>query len=153
MSELRGWLTPEARATIEAVWAKLAAPGMCNGADDTPCVDASEEAIDRDTRSAAQRNHDGLNAGLRALLAGEKLGQHNGLPASIIVSTTLKELESGSGTGLTAGGSLLPMSEVIRLAGHAYQLVELATEECGLQPFSSRRWPGSLDAYLVTRLG
>nr|BBX76411.1 hypothetical protein MFLOJ_01980 [Mycobacterium florentinum] len=30
MSPLRGWLTPEARATLEAVLAKLAAPGMCN---------------------------------------------------------------------------------------------------------------------------
>ncbi|WP_156737988.1 DUF222 domain-containing protein, partial [Mycobacterium scrofulaceum] len=36
MSELRGLLTPEARATLEAVLAKLAAPGMCNPADDTP---------------------------------------------------------------------------------------------------------------------
>jgi hypothetical protein len=35
MSELRGWLTPEARATLEAVWAKLAAPGKCNPADDS----------------------------------------------------------------------------------------------------------------------
>ncbi|WP_120313418.1 DUF222 domain-containing protein, partial [Mycobacterium mantenii] len=39
MSALRGWLTPEARATFEAVLAKLAAPGMCNPLDDTPCVD------------------------------------------------------------------------------------------------------------------
>ena len=33
------------------------------------------------------------------------------------------------------------------------QLVELPIGECGLQPFSSRRWPGSLDAHLVTRQG
>jgi hypothetical protein len=38
MSELRGWLTPELRASLEAVWAKLAAPGMCNPADDSACV-------------------------------------------------------------------------------------------------------------------
>jgi hypothetical protein len=36
MSQLRGWLTPEARATVEAVLAKLAAPGMANPTDDTP---------------------------------------------------------------------------------------------------------------------
>src|SRR3984957_15610812 len=30
MSPISGWLTPEARATIDAVFAKLAAPGMCN---------------------------------------------------------------------------------------------------------------------------
>ncbi|AXO23402.1 HNH endonuclease signature motif containing protein [Mycobacterium avium] len=122
MSQLRGWLTPEARATVEAVLAKLAAPGMCNPDDPAPVVDGQpgQEAIQRDSRSAAQRNHDGLNAALRALLAGGKLGQHNGLPASIIVTTTLRDLESAAGKGLTGGGTLLPMSDVIRLARHAH---------------------------------
>jgi len=65
MSQLRGWLTPEARATVEAVLSKTAAPGLCNPEDDTPVVDglAHEDAVQRDTRSPAQRNHDGLNAG------------------------------------------------------------------------------------------
>jgi Domain of unknown function (DUF222) len=121
MSRLRGWLTPEARATLEAVLAKMAAPGLCNPEDDTPVVDdpPGDEAVQRDTRSLAQRNHDGLNAALRAVLASGKLGQHNGLPASIIVTTTLDDLEAAVGTGLTGGGSLLPMSDVIRLARHA----------------------------------
>jgi hypothetical protein len=121
VSALRGWLTPEARATLEAVLAKLAAPGMCNPLDDMPCVDGapSQAAIDKDTRSAAQRNHDGLNAALRTMLASGELGQHNGLPASIIVTTTLGELEAAAGRGLTGGGSILPMSDVIRLARHA----------------------------------
>jgi len=122
MSALRGWITPELRATLEAVLAKLAAPGMCNPADDTACVDGAptQEAIDRDARSAAQRQHDGLNAALRAVLASGKLGQHNGLPASIVVTTTLKDLEAAAGTALTGGGTLLPMSDVIRLGRHAH---------------------------------
>jgi hypothetical protein len=109
MSRLTGWLTPEARAGLEAMLARLAAPGMCNPADATPCVDGSplEDAIQADTRSEAQRNHDALNAALRAVLASGKLGQHNGLPASIIVTTTLKDLEAGCGKALTGGGSLL----------------------------------------------
>jgi len=121
MSELRGLLTPEARATVEAVLAKLAAPGMCNPLDDAPCVDGapSQDAIDRDGRSAAQRNHDALLAANRALLASGKLGQHNGLPASVVVTTTLQELEAAAGRGLTGGGTILPMSDVIRLARHA----------------------------------
>ena len=47
MSRLTGWLTPEARAGLEAMLARLAAPGMCNPADATPCVDGSplEDAI------------------------------------------------------------------------------------------------------------
>ncbi|SOJ54331.1 hypothetical protein MSIMFB_01828 [Mycobacterium simulans] len=121
MSRISGMLTPELRASLEAVLAKLAAPGMCNPADEIPTVDgeASPEAVRRDTRSQAQRQHDGLLAGLRGLLASGELGQHNGLPASIIVTTTLQELEKAAGRGLTGGGTLLPMSEVIRLGRHA----------------------------------
>ena len=122
MSPISGYLTPEARATMDAVFAKLAAPGMCNPADQTPCVSGtpSQESIQGDTRSAAQRNHDALNAAGRALLTSGDLGQHNGLPATIIVTTTLRELEAGAGRGLTGGGTLLPMSDVIRLASHAH---------------------------------
>src|SRR6202453_1172666 len=98
----RGW-TPEARATVEAALAKLAAPGMCNPYDQAPTVNGmpAEEAVQPDNRSPAQRNHDALNAALRAILASGKLGQHNGLPASIIITTTLKDLESAAGKGLT----------------------------------------------------
>ncbi len=62
MSPTSGWLTPEARATWDAVLAKLAAPGMCNPADDEPCLSGtpSQAAIQNDTRTAAQRNHDAL---------------------------------------------------------------------------------------------
>ncbi len=122
MSQLSGWVTPELRATMEAVWAKLAAPGMCNPEDTAPVLDGTppEQTAQRDTRGAAQRNHDGLLAALRALLASGNLGQHNGLPATIIVTATLKELQAGTGHGLTAGGTLLPMSDVIRIASHAH---------------------------------
>lgn len=37
-----------------------------------------------------------------------QLVQHNGLPISIIVITTLKDLAAGAGRGLTAGGTLRP---------------------------------------------
>jgi hypothetical protein len=38
----------------------------------------------------------------------------------VIVSTTLAELQSGAGHAVTAGGTLVPMHDVIRLASHAY---------------------------------
>lgn len=122
MSKLTGWLTPEARATLEATLAKTASPGMCNPESDAPVVDGApdQQAIDTDHRSSAQRNHDGLTAALRALLASGELGQHNGLPATIIITTTLRELEAAAGHGLTGGGTLLPMADVIRLARHSH---------------------------------
>ncbi len=127
MSKLSGLITPEVRASIEAVLAKLAAPGLCNPDDDTPTVDGTppEDAARSDMRSQAQRNHDALNAALRAILASGKLGQHNGLPATIIVTTTLKDLESVTGHGLTGGGTRLPMSDVIRMARHAHHYLAI----------------------------
>jgi hypothetical protein len=141
MSAITGYLSPEARATFDAVLAKLAAPGMCNPEDQTPCVDGapSERAVGNDTRTCAQRNHDALNAGLRALLASGDLGQHNGLPASIVVTTTLRELEAAAGRGLTAGGTLLPMSDVIRLAGHAHHYLAIFDKGKALALYHTKR--------------
>jgi Domain of unknown function (DUF222) len=141
MSPISGYLTPEARATIDAVFAKLAAPGMCNSADETPCISGtpSEPAIQGDTRSAGQRNHDALLAAARALLASGELGQHSGLPASIIVTTTLDELEKGAGRGLTGGGTLLPMSDVIRLGSHAHHYLAIFDKGKALALYHTKR--------------
>jgi hypothetical protein len=122
MSRVHGMLDPEARATVDAVFAKLAAPGMCNPDDDAPCVDGQpgEEAVHSDTRSQGQRNHDALKAMGRSVLASGELGKHNGLPATIIVSTTLQDLQSAAGMAVTGGGTLLPMREVIKQASQAH---------------------------------
>jgi len=141
MSAISGYLTPEARATIDAVFAKLAAPGMCNSADLDPCTGGtpSQAAIQGDTRSAGQRNHDALLTLARNALASGELGQHNGLPASIVVTTTLKELEAGCGKALTAGGSLLPMPDVIRLAGHAHHYLAIFDKGKALALYHTKR--------------
>jgi Domain of unknown function (DUF222) len=141
MSAISGYLTPEARAAFDAVLAKLAAPGMCNSADETPCVSGtpSQAAIQGDTRSLGQRNHDALLAAARALLASGELGQHNGLPASVIVTTTLQELEAGAGKALTGGGTLLPMSDVIRLAGHAHHYLAIFDKGKALALYHTKR--------------
>jgi hypothetical protein len=141
MSALRGLITPELRATLEAVVAKLGAPGMCNPLDDVPCVDGapSQAAIDGDPRSASQRTHDAVNAALRALLACGEVGQHNGLPASIVVTTTLRELEAAAGRGLTGGGTILPMSDVIRLSRHAHHYLAIFEHGKALALYHTKR--------------
>ena len=122
MSRFHGLLDPEARATLDAVLAKLAAPGMCNPDDEAPCVDGepTDAAVQGDARSPGQRNHDALKAMGRAVLASGELGRHNGLPATIIVTATLQDLQSGAGVAATGGGSLLPMRDVIRLAAQSH---------------------------------
>jgi hypothetical protein len=114
---------------------------MCNSADEEPCVSGtpSQAAIQGDTRTASQRNHDALLTAARALLASGDLGQHNGLPASIIVTTTLQELEAGAGRGLTGGGTLLPMSDVIRLGSHAHHYLAIFDHGKALALYHTKR--------------
>ena len=115
-------LTPEAWAVWEVIFAKYAAPGMCNPADTEPCTSGtpSQTQIDNDDRTRAQRQHDALLAvGRIALMSGE-LGHLNGLPVSVIIRTTLQDLESRAGIGVTGGGTKLPIADVIRMAAHAH---------------------------------
>ena len=114
---------------------------MCNSADEAPCISGtpSQAAIQGDTRSRGQRNHDALLALARAALASGELGQHNGLPASIIVTTTLQELENGAGRGLTGGGTLLPMSDVIRLGSHAHHYLAIFDKGKTLALYHTKR--------------
>ena len=62
MVRLTATLTPQAWAIFEAVFATLAAPGMCNPDDEQPCVSGTptQQQIDDDHRTLAQRQHDAL---------------------------------------------------------------------------------------------
>ena len=127
LTPISGTLTPECRAAMEAILAKLAAPGMCNPEDPHPCVDGkpSQEQIQGDVRTAGQRNHDAFLAAGRVVLSSRQLGRLNGLPVTVIVSTTLAELESAAGHAVTAGGSLLPIRDLIRMASHAHHYLAI----------------------------
>jgi hypothetical protein len=143
MTDLTATLTPEAWAVWEAIFAKYAAPGMCNPDDPQPCTSGtpSQTQIDTDHRSLAQRQHDALVAiGRIALMSGE-LGQLNGLPVSVIIRTTLQDLESRAGVGVTGGGTKLPIAEVIRMAGHANHYLAVFDRATGsaLDLFRARR--------------
>jgi hypothetical protein len=122
--------SPELRANLDAWLSRFAAPGMCNPDDQTPCIagEPGDELVRADMRSPAQRQHDALNALVRGQLGDPKLGRHNGLPVTVIVSTTLQELTSGTGRAVTGGGTLLPMRDVIRMARHAYHYLAVFDE-------------------------
>ena len=80
MTPFRGNLTPEAAAIYEAIFAKWAAPGMCNPDDEHPCVSGtpSQAQIDHDHRTLAQRQHDALVAVGRSVLESGELGHTTG---------------------------------------------------------------------------
>ncbi|WP_370500861.1 DUF222 domain-containing protein [Mycolicibacterium sp. jd] len=92
----------------------------------------------RDTRTQDQRNHDGLKALLRRLLGSGRLGSHNGLPVTVVVSTTLQELEKGAGVAVTGGGSLLPMPDLIRLAARAHHYLYVYDQHSGQSLYLGR---------------
>ncbi|HZQ33383.1 MAG TPA: DUF222 domain-containing protein, partial [Mycobacterium sp.] len=122
MSRLTGWLDPELRAGIDEVLAKWAAPGMCNPADVDPTVagDPSSEAINHDVRTTAQRNHDALTAMVRSVLTSGELGSHQGVPVTITATVELADLQAKAGVAHTGTGTVLPVTDLIRMAGQAY---------------------------------
>ena len=127
MSRAILWATPALRAELEAWMAKFAAPGMANPADQTPLLEGepSQAQADADTRSVAQRQHDALSVLLRSQLGNPKLGRHNGLPVTVIVSASIQDLQAKAGIAHTGGTALLPMPDLIRMATHAYHYLRI----------------------------
>ena len=141
MSRLSGLITPELRAFLEALWAKLAAPGANNPEDDKPVLDGApdEHTARRDTRSQPQRNHDAMITAIRELFASGELGTHNGLPVSIIVTTTLKDLETGAGQARTAGGTRIPLPTLINWAATSHHYLAVFDRAKPLALFHTKR--------------
>lgn len=142
MTAITGNLSPEAAAVWEPLLAKFAAPGMCNPADTEPCTcgTPTQEQIDGDHRSLAQRQHDAMIAIGRIALMTD-LGQLNGLPVSIIIRTTLQDLESRAGIGVSGGGTKIGIRDVIRMGSHAHHHLAVFDKATGaaLNYFRARR--------------
>ncbi|WP_407661783.1 DUF222 domain-containing protein [Mycolicibacterium setense] len=143
MTALTANMTPEAAAVFEVLFAKFAAPGMCNPDDDEPCTTGtpSQAQIDADHRGLAQRQHDALLVIGRIVLMSGDLGQLNGLPVSVIIRTTLQDLESRAGIGVSGGGTKLPIKDVIRMGAHANHHLVVFDEATGaaVNYFRARR--------------
>ena len=55
------------------------------------------------------------------------------------MTTTLKDLEAAAGKGLTGGGTLLPMSDVIRMARHAHHYLAIFDRGKALALYHTKR--------------
>ena len=62
-----------------------------------------------------------------------------GLPAAIIITTTLAELEAAAGRGLTGGGTIVPMSDVIRMSRHAHHYLAIFDKGKALALYHTKR--------------
>lgn len=119
MSRLAGWLDPETRAYLEAV-AAVVRPGRHQPEGDP----------EPDRRSPEQRCHDALKLALKTAIASGGLGRHRGAPVSVVVTTTLADLEKAARAAAdpalpmppparTGGNGRLPMRDLIRLAAES----------------------------------
>nr|pir hypothetical protein MLCB1779.12c [imported] - Mycobacterium leprae [Mycobacterium leprae]CAB10993.1 hypothetical protein MLCB1779.12c [Mycobacterium leprae] len=111
-------ISPDLCAIVKASVGQTGFPGMCNLTNDIVRVDGvpSQDVIERYTRSPGQCNNDGFKVALCALPESGKPFQHNELSASIIVNTTLNELEVAPGKVLSGWGAILLMFDVIQLS-------------------------------------
>jgi Domain of unknown function (DUF222) len=141
MSRLSGSLDPEARAYFEAVEAAVR-PGRHQP--------DSAEPEERDQRTPAQRCHDALKLGLETAIASGKLGMHRGHPVTVIVTTTLADLDQAAhavvdpsipmpAPACTGGGSRLPMRDLIRMAAKAIHYLAVFDDHTGRPLYLGRQ--------------
>ncbi|HET9876342.1 MAG TPA: 13E12 repeat family protein [Mycobacterium sp.] len=135
MSRLTGLLDPEARAYLEAITAAVR-PGR-HQPDQPDQTTADPQA--RDTRTPAQRCHDAVKLGLKTAIASGGLGSHRGHPVTVVVTTTLAELDAAAhaaadptvpmpAPAYTGGGSRLPMRDLIKMAAEAIHYLAVFDE-------------------------
>lgn len=120
MSRLTGYIDPAARAYLEPIIAAVR-PGHHQ-------PDESETGTPQpDLRDEGQRAHDALKLALRHAIESGKLGTHRGIPVTVIVTTTLDQINRAAhaivdptvampAPARTGGGSRLPMRDLIHMA-------------------------------------
>jgi hypothetical protein len=161
-SHLSGWVSARMRALIEPVLAKFGERGRhpAKDAEPDPAPEPSDEVAvhddpstpdpedlpfppvdplptcgpltDEHGRSKSQYLHDAVEAAFDLLLRSQTLGTLNGLPTTVVVTTTLQELMRGAGYAVTGGGSRLPMRDLIAMAARgAYHYLEVFEDHTG----------------------
>ncbi len=112
MSPIHGLLDPTTRALLDAALGALARPSTTGGPvnSDSGADNSTDGAGVPDPRSPAQRRHDALAALCRTLLATSTLPSNRGLPATVILTMTITQLEAAlTNTAPSAAGPVRPV--------------------------------------------
>jgi hypothetical protein len=100
---LDGLLTP----TCQAIWEAVLTPLAARRPDD---------ALGPDQRTPGQRMHDAFEEAGRRLLKAGDLPDHAGLPAQLIITLTLTDLERRAGRATTHHGGTVSVADALKLA-------------------------------------
>jgi len=109
MSPITGLLDPATRALVDAAFSALARP-VPDG--DIP-----------DPRSPGQRHHDALAALCPNALASRTLPSNRGLPATVVITMGIDQLEDAAGVATTATGGIVPIRDALAMATDAYPVL------------------------------
>ena len=139
MSRLSGVLDPETRGYFEAIEAAV-----------RPGRHLPEGGDGHDGRTPSQRCHDALKLGLETAIASGKMGLHRGHPVTVVVTTTLTELNQAAhavvdpsipmpAPATTGGGSRMPMRDLIRLASRSIHYLAVFDDHTGRPLYLGRQ--------------
>jgi len=123
--ELRAHLTPVALAQWQAVLDPLAAP-------------KPSDADGPDVRSPGQRMHDALADAAHKLLASGDLPPGGGVPATVLLTMTLDQLETRTGHVTTAHGGTISVHEALKQAGDA-NVIPVVLDSKGILAYGQSR--------------
>jgi hypothetical protein len=126
MFVLTGLLTPDCGALLRTMFDSLAAP--------VPAVDGI-----RDARTPGQRRHDALRDIPPMALRSGQLADCGGIVATLLVTLTADELESGSAYATTGHGDLIPVRTVIELATDSQLMSVLLDPNGGVMSYGQTR--------------
>jgi len=106
MYRLTADLDAETAALALAVLRSLAAPKPAAGGD-------------RDERTAGQRMHDAFRSVLKIALRSGELPRTAGVPATVLITMTAEQFETGTGLATTSFGQKMSVDQALRIAGQA----------------------------------
>src|SRR5882762_932673 len=123
--ELHAHLTPTALAQWQAVLDPLAAP-------------RPSDAEGPDVRSPGQRMHDALADAAHKLLASNDLPPSGGVPATVLLTMTLDQLEARTGHVTTAHGGTISVHQALTEAGDT-KVIPVVIGEEGILAYGQAR--------------
>ncbi len=123
---LNGQLTP----TCQAIWEAILTPLAARRPDDP---------LGPDDRTPGQRMHDAFEEAGRRLLKTGDLPDHAGLPAQLIITLTLTDLERRAGRATTHHGGNLTINDALCLAAGAKLLPAVLSDAGDVLAFGRGR--------------